>query len=151
MVGRHHRLDEHGFGWTMGVGDGQGGLAYCGSWGPKESDTTEQLNRTELTIQFHLFDILKATKLQLWRADQQLSEVMGEEKYDYKGSFWNDEIVLFFFCLAAPDFVIVVACGIQFLDQGLNPGLLHWECGISCWTTREVQNLFFILIMVAVT
>ena len=41
MVGWHHRLDGHGFGWTLGVGDGQGGLAYCGSWGRKESDTTE--------------------------------------------------------------------------------------------------------------
>ena len=44
MVGWHHRLDGHGFGWTPGVGDGQGGLAYCGSWGHKESNTTEQLN-----------------------------------------------------------------------------------------------------------
>ena len=35
---------ENGFGWTPGVGDGQGGLACCGSWGCKESDTTEQLN-----------------------------------------------------------------------------------------------------------
>jgi len=49
MVGWHHRLDEHGFGWTPGVGDGQGGLACCGSWGPKEWDTTERLKRTELT------------------------------------------------------------------------------------------------------
>ena len=47
MVGWHHRLDGHGFGWTPGVGDGQGGLECCGSWGCKESDTTEQLNRTE--------------------------------------------------------------------------------------------------------
>ena len=39
----HHRLDGHGFGWTPGVGDGQGGLACCDSWGCKESDTTEQL------------------------------------------------------------------------------------------------------------
>ena len=37
MVGWHHRLDGHGFGWTLGVGDGQGGLACCGSWGHKES------------------------------------------------------------------------------------------------------------------
>ena len=44
MVGWHHRLNGHGFGWTLGVGDGQGGLACCGSWGRKESDTTEQLN-----------------------------------------------------------------------------------------------------------
>ena len=35
MVGWHHRLDGHGFGWTPGIGDGQGGLACCGSWGRK--------------------------------------------------------------------------------------------------------------------
>ena len=34
----------HGFGWTLGVGDGQGGLVYCGSRGHKESGTTEQLD-----------------------------------------------------------------------------------------------------------
>ena len=47
MVGWHHRLDEHGFGWTLGFCDGQGGLACCGSWGYRESDMTEQLNWTE--------------------------------------------------------------------------------------------------------
>ena len=31
MVGWHHQLNGHGFGWTLGVGDGQGGLACCGS------------------------------------------------------------------------------------------------------------------------
>ena len=44
MVGWNHRRDGHGFGWSLGVGDGQGGLACCGSWGHKESDMTEQLN-----------------------------------------------------------------------------------------------------------
>ena len=44
MVGWHHRLNAHGFGWILGVGDGQGGLACCNSWGHKESDSTEQLN-----------------------------------------------------------------------------------------------------------
>ena len=48
MVGWHHRLDGHGFGWTPGDGEGQGGLVFCGSWGRKESDTTERLNWTEL-------------------------------------------------------------------------------------------------------
>ena len=48
MVGWHHRLDGHGFGWTPGIGDGQGTLACCGSWGLTESDTTERLKRTEL-------------------------------------------------------------------------------------------------------
>ena len=47
MAGWHHWLDGHEFEWTPGVGDGQGGLACCGSWGRKESDTTEQLNRTD--------------------------------------------------------------------------------------------------------
>ena len=44
MAGWYHRLNGHGFGWTPGVGDGQGGLACCGPWGRKESDTTELLN-----------------------------------------------------------------------------------------------------------
>ena len=48
MVGWHHRLDGHEFGWTLGVADGQGDLVCCSSWGHKESDTTEQLNWTEL-------------------------------------------------------------------------------------------------------
>ena len=47
----HHQLDECEFEWTPGVGDGQGGLACCNSRGRKESDTTEQLNWTELIIQ----------------------------------------------------------------------------------------------------
>ena len=47
MAGRHHQLDGLGFGWSLGVGDGQGGLACCNSWGRKESDMTERLNWTE--------------------------------------------------------------------------------------------------------
>ena len=47
MVWWHQRLDGHGFGWTPGVGNGQGGLACWDSWGRKESDTTEGLNWTE--------------------------------------------------------------------------------------------------------
>ena len=38
-----------GFGWTLGMCDGQGGLACCNSWGRKELDTTEWLNWTELS------------------------------------------------------------------------------------------------------
>ena len=48
MVGWHHWLNGHGFGRTLGVGDGQGGLACCSSWGRKESDMTEWLNCTVL-------------------------------------------------------------------------------------------------------
>ena len=53
MAGWHHRLDGREFEQTLGVGDGQGGLACCGSWGRKESDTTEQLNWTELNANFN--------------------------------------------------------------------------------------------------
>ena len=55
MVGLHHRLNGHGFGWTLGVGDGQGGLACCSSWGHKESDMTERLNWTEWSRGFPYF------------------------------------------------------------------------------------------------
>ena len=44
MVGWHHRLDGHGFGWTPRVGEGQGGLACGVSRDRKESDMTERLN-----------------------------------------------------------------------------------------------------------
>ena len=47
MVRWHYQLNGHGFGWTLGVGDWQGGLACCCSWGRKESDSTEGLNWTE--------------------------------------------------------------------------------------------------------
>ena len=50
IAGWHHWLDGHEFGWSPGIGDGQGGLAYCDSWGRKESDTTERLNWTENVI-----------------------------------------------------------------------------------------------------
>ena len=52
MVGRHHWLDGHEFEWVPGVGDGQGGLACCNSWGREESDTTEWLNWTETMLKF---------------------------------------------------------------------------------------------------
>ena len=49
MAGWHHRLDGHEFEWTPGVGDGQGGLACCNSWGCKVGhDWATELNWTEL-------------------------------------------------------------------------------------------------------
>ena len=49
MAGWHHQLDGHEFGWTQGVGDGQGGLVCCNSWDGRDSDMTERLNWTELS------------------------------------------------------------------------------------------------------
>ena len=44
VVGWHHQLNGHEFEWTLGVGDGQGGLACFGPWGRKEPNTAEGLN-----------------------------------------------------------------------------------------------------------
>ena len=49
VAGWPHWLNGRESVWTLGVGDGQGGLAYCDSWGRKESDTTERLNWTDST------------------------------------------------------------------------------------------------------
>ena len=62
MAGWHHRLDRHEFVWTLGVDDGQGGLACCDSWGRKESDTTERLNWTDSYLQCYLV-------LGVWQSD----------------------------------------------------------------------------------
>ena len=48
MVGWHHQHDAHESEQALGVDDRQGSLACCSPWGHKESDTTEQLNLTEL-------------------------------------------------------------------------------------------------------
>ena len=50
MSGWHNCLDGCDFEWTLGVADGQGGLACCSSWGCKESNTSKQLNWTEITF-----------------------------------------------------------------------------------------------------
>ena len=44
MVGWHHQLDGHEFEQAPGVGDAQGSLAFCNTWGHKKSDMTEGLN-----------------------------------------------------------------------------------------------------------
>ena len=56
MVGWHHRLNGHEFGWTPGVGDGQGGLVCCSPWSRQELDMTERLNWTELNWYSIAFD-----------------------------------------------------------------------------------------------
>ena len=65
MAGWHHWLDGRESGWTPGVGDGQGGLACCNSWGGKESDVTEQLNWSEL-VNYNYLAWLLAYKVLKW-------------------------------------------------------------------------------------
>ena len=49
MVGWHHRLNGREFEQAPGDGEGQGSLAYCSSWGHKESDMTERLSNNNET------------------------------------------------------------------------------------------------------
>ena len=51
MAGWHHRLDGCESEWTTGVGDGQGGLACCDSWGRRvRHNWVTELNWTELKL-----------------------------------------------------------------------------------------------------
>ena len=74
MAGWHHWLDGHESEWTPGVGDGQGGLACCDSWGRQESDMTEWLNWTDdlflvlkSGINFPVVHLLSSQKSELWK------------------------------------------------------------------------------------
>ena len=61
-VGWHHQLDDHEFKQAPGVDDGQGSLACCSPWGPKESDTTERLNKNKVATQMQVPLTLSETK-----------------------------------------------------------------------------------------
>ena len=69
MAGWHHWLDGRESEWTPGVGDGQGGLACCDSWGRKELDTTERLNWTELNCSRRFRSNYEESRL--WLLDRQ--------------------------------------------------------------------------------
>ena len=103
MVGWHHWQDRHGFGWTLGVGDGQGGLMCCSSWGCKELDTTERLNWTEnifkkstLNINSHVNYKCKWRELCHPDSNQKKSEVAMSilDRTDFKV---RKEIIFFLF------------------------------------------------------
>ena len=108
MVGWHHRLNGHGFGWTLGVGDGRGGLVCCGSWGRKESDMTERLNWTEGKYNNNchgkVFDMwsklsititLIITKILYTRLEGEKKNRKSLRKYPTLNSFHNFKIFLF--------------------------------------------------------
>ena len=64
IAGWNHRLNAHEFGWTLGVGDRQGGLACSDSWGCKESDMTARLNGTERN-----WTELNLTLIYMWKLE----------------------------------------------------------------------------------
>ena len=69
MVGWHHWFNGYEFGWTPGVGDGQGGLECCGSWGCKESDTTSDWTELKALWKKITLDLTKRP-----RSDESKSE-----------------------------------------------------------------------------
>ena len=101
MVGWHHWLNGHGFRWTPGGGDGQGGLVCCGSRSRKELDTTERLNWTELNILFSKWMVIQSqylivlelilnTVLFVWHVDKKskwLSVFVSTLKQNFQSFF----------------------------------------------------------------
>ena len=76
----HHGLDGCEFEWTPGVGDGQGVLACCNSWGRKELDMTEWLNWTEWSFCSPIW--VGCYSLISW--ESRTGPLMGEATYDHK-------------------------------------------------------------------
>ena len=106
MAGWHHWLDGREFEWTLGVADGQTGLACCDSWGYQESDTTEWLNWTELNWTFQVrerkYSILAPSsnptpfmKMKITIL-QSTCEVHSPEADSLKGRLGNIEFFLIF-------------------------------------------------------
>ena len=90
MVGCYQWLDGHEFEQALGVGEGQGSLVCCRLWGCKESDTTEQLNLTELIWLFlTLFQALLVT----------LETFLSTWWTLWKGLKWMISFILHTFCI----------------------------------------------------
>ena len=82
MAGWHHLLDGCEFEWTLGVGDGQGGLVCCNSWSCKESDMTERLNWRVTNIDLFLY----SSTATLWGGHIRVSS-FSESHYHLKSRF----------------------------------------------------------------
>ena len=88
MAGWHHRLDGHGFGWTGGLGCGQGDLACCGSWAHKELDTTEQVNCLTDVLMFQCLDLTLSTSL----VAQRLKHLSAMQETWVRSLGWEDPL-----------------------------------------------------------
>ena len=82
MTGWHHGLDGRESEWTPGVGNGQGGLACCNSWGHKELDTTERLNWTELKKKREMSSFALWSAGNLWQHKRQKKASKDATKED---------------------------------------------------------------------
>ena len=93
MAGWHHWLDRCESEWTPGVGDGQGGLACCDSWGRKELDMTELLNWTELnwTIQLEKGKQILSRNLDRYTSGKNLPANAGDIR-DVGSQSWKRHV-----------------------------------------------------------
>ena len=73
MVGWHHQLNEHEFQQTLENVKVQGSLVCCSPWGCKESDTTEQLNKTNGIVHVVITPFIYSIKLKKINQDHTLS------------------------------------------------------------------------------
>ena len=92
MVGWHPQLDRYEFEQTLGVGDGQGGVACCSPWGYKESDVTELTCLVHLLILSSFF--IPVTKLLQghtlkWHMLLWFWLLIGMEGISFPGELWN--------------------------------------------------------------
>ena len=139
MVGCHHWLNAHGFGWTLAVGDGQGGLACCGSWCLKESDTTERLNWPELSNAVMNMG-LHIPHWFLFSFPLDICPEVGLLKYMVVIFliFWGPSRLFFFFFLpCSAECRIIVS---QPRIEHMFPTVEAWNP--SHWTTRKFPDYF---------
>ena len=144
ISGWHHWLDGRESEWTPGVGDGQGGLVCCDSWGRKKSDTTERLNWTDASVmlvkdmephlQIFLLRFSTACAVLCLVAQSRLAFCNPMYCSSLGSSVYRD----------SPGTNNGVDChallqGI-FPTQGSNPGLLYCRWILTNWATREAQK-----------
>ena len=96
MVRRHHRLNRHEFEQAPGVGNGQGSLACCSSWGCKESDTTERLNWVKCQKKWSLKNKCNMVGI-MWEHNRSspIGKKFHERDRNYVKSFsrWNWSVI----------------------------------------------------------
>ena len=125
MAGWHHWLNGRESEWTLGVGDGQGGLAYCSSWGHKELDTTERLNWTELNqelrrVEEKLFSLSHKTFCYL------VLDILILPHRPLKLSWFFSENI---FLLSSSNWIIFIDINSSSLTFPDSPQLLHRKIG----------------------
>ena len=135
MAEWHHRLDGHEFEWTPGVGEGQGSLVCCDSWGRKESDTTERLNWTELNMCLSLSN---------------LKAFPNPSKYSLVAFIYISYSIIFIFLTKSLPKILTCSnfCELYFLADSFHL-LSNYGSVFLSWVdspVSQVQQLYFFLV-----